>query len=253
MLRPVPAPQRPEGSLAADVPDPAEDAPHDLRAAAGRRLAYAHGDLVPTTGRDRRVGLAMKRGIDLAGASCGLVALSPLLGAVSVALLISDGRPILFRQVRAGMAGRPFRIVKFRTMQRDADRLRADLRRGNEVAGNAAFKLTNDPRVTRLGRFLRRTSIDELPQLWNVLRGDMSLVGPRPHPFDDVAGYADWHFQRLTMKPGLTGAWQISARTDPDFDHWVEQDLAYIREWSPWLDIRIILATIPALLRAEGR
>jgi len=246
MLLPVPAPQQSERPLAAD-------APQERRAAAGRQMAGVYGRLVPPVGRQRRFALAVKRGVDILGASCGLAALSPLLGTVSAALLVTDGRPILFRQVRAGIHGRPFVIVKFRTMQRDADRLRADLRQGNDVTGNAAFKLTNDPRVTRLGRFLRRTSIDELPQLWNVLRGDMSLVGPRPHPFDDVAGYADWHFQRLAMKPGLTGAWQISARTDPDFDHWVEQDLAYIREWSPWLDIRIILATIPALLRAEGR
>jgi len=127
------------------------------------------------------------------------------------------------------------------------------LRSRNEVAGGASFKLSDDPRISRSGRWLRRTSIDELPQLWNILIGDMSLVGPRPHPFDDVAGYSDWHFRRLSVKPGLTGLWQISARSNPDFDTWVNLDLEYIDSWSLALDLRIIAGTIPALLRTDGR
>jgi lipopolysaccharide/colanic/teichoic acid biosynthesis glycosyltransferase len=196
---------------------------------------------------------ALKRALDVVGASVGLVVLSPILAVAAAAILLDDGRPVLFRQPRAGLGGKSFVIAKFRTMGVDADHERAALRAHNEVAGGASFKLTNDPRVTRLGRFLRRTSIDELPQLWNVLRGDMSLVGPRPHPFDDLEGYADWHFRRLSVKPGLTGLWQIGGRTTPDFDRWTQLDLEYIDRWSLALDINIILRTIPALIRAEGR
>ncbi len=197
--------------------------------------------------------LGVKRAMDLAGAAVGLVLLSPLFAGVALLILAVDGRPVLFRQERAGRDGVPFRIVKFRTMRNGADAERAALRERNEVRGGASFKLTDDPRVSPLGRILRRTSIDELPQLWNVLVGEMSLVGPRPHPFDDVAGYADWHFRRLSVKPGVTGLWQVSARSDPDFDTWVRLDLDYIEHWSLALDIRILLGTIPALIRSEGR
>jgi lipopolysaccharide/colanic/teichoic acid biosynthesis glycosyltransferase len=196
---------------------------------------------------------AFKRGLDLVGAIGGLVVLGPVFAVITVAIWATDGRPVLFRQARAGLHGRPFDIAKFRTMGLGADAQRAGLRAQNEVAGGASFKLTHDPRITTMGRLLRRTSLDELPQLWNVLRGEMSLVGPRPHPFDDLEGYQEWHYARLAMKPGMTGIWQISARRDPDFDHWVGQDLEYIRTWSPWLDIKIILKTVPALLRADGR
>jgi lipopolysaccharide/colanic/teichoic acid biosynthesis glycosyltransferase len=138
-------------------------------------------------------------------------------------------------------------------MRRDADAMRGDLRSQNEVAGGASFKMSADPRITRFGRVLRRTSIDELPQLVNVLRGEMSLVGPRPHPFDDVAGYEPWHHGRFTMKPGITGLWQVAGRGDSDFDRWVELDLEYIREWSLVLDLRILARTLPAVLRSSGR
>jgi lipopolysaccharide/colanic/teichoic acid biosynthesis glycosyltransferase len=195
----------------------------------------------------------LKRALDVTGAAIGLVLLGPLLAAVAVLVRVIDGRPVLFVQERAGLDGVPFRIVKFRTMRIGADAERAELRARNEVAGGASFKLADDPRVTRSGRFLRRTSLDELPQLWNVLLGEMSLVGPRPHPFDDVAGYDDWHFRRLSVKPGLTGLWQVSARSNPDFDTWVRLDLEYIDSWSLGLDIRILAATIPALLRTDGR
>ena len=207
--------------------------------------------LVP--GPDRAVQLAVKRVLDIVGAVVGLVVTSPILLGAALAIMLTDGRPVLFWQERAGLNGRPFRIAKFRTMTRDADAMRADLRAFNEVSGGASFKMSNDPRITPLGRWLRRTSIDEFPQLWNVLRGDMSLVGPRPHPFDDVAGYDAWHRRRLSMKPGMTGLWQVGARRDTDFDRWVEQDLDYIDRWSLWLDLRVLMSTIPALLRAEGR
>jgi lipopolysaccharide/colanic/teichoic acid biosynthesis glycosyltransferase len=205
------------------------------------------------SGPDRELALAAKRLLDIVGSACGLIVLSPILLGVTVAIALRDGRPILFRQSRAGLNGRPFQIAKFRTMGRDADALRAELRAHNEIDGNASFKMTNDPRITPIGRFLRRTSLDELPQLWNVLKGEMSLVGPRPHPFDDVAGYDDWHRRRLSMKPGITGLWQIGARTEASFDRWVAKDLEYIDRWSLWLDLRVIIATVPALLRAEGR
>jgi exopolysaccharide biosynthesis polyprenyl glycosylphosphotransferase len=205
------------------------------------------------SGPDRDLGLAAKRLVDVAGATVGLILLAPLFAVVAILIRRSDGGSVLFRQPRAGLNGRPFEIVKFRTMTMDADAQRAELRAFNEIEGNASFKMTNDPRITKLGRFLRKTSIDELPQLWNVLRGEMSLVGPRPHPFDDVAGYDDWHRRRLSMKPGITGLWQIGGRTETSFDRWVEKDLEYIDRWSLWLDFRVIAETIPALLRTEGR
>jgi len=205
------------------------------------------------SGPDRELGLAVKRIVDVVGAIAGLIILSPLFLISAIVIKRGDGGPAIFRQWRAGLNGRPFQIVKFRTMTIDADAQRAALREQNEIEGNASFKITNDPRITRIGRFLRKTSIDELPQLWNVLRGEMSLVGPRPHPFDDVAGYDDWHRRRLSMKPGITGLWQIHGRTETSFDRWVQRDLEYIDRWSLWLDFRVIAETIPALIRSEGR
>jgi lipopolysaccharide/colanic/teichoic acid biosynthesis glycosyltransferase len=194
-----------------------------------------------------------KRLIDVAGAAIGLVMLAPLLAGTAVLIAAVDGRPVLFTQLRAGHHGEPFRVLKFRTMRRGADRQRNLLRGRNEITGGASFKLARDPRVTRLGRVLRKTSLDELPQLWNVLRGEMSLVGPRPHPFDDVAGYAGWHHRRLEMPPGMTGLWQISARSSRNFDEWVWLDVDYIEHWSIGLDMQILLRTLPAVLRVEGR
>jgi lipopolysaccharide/colanic/teichoic acid biosynthesis glycosyltransferase len=198
---------------------------------------------------------AAKRGLDVVGATVGLMALAPLFACVAAAIRVSDGKPALFRQRRAGLGGHPFLIVKFRTMRMGADAERAVLRaaNANEVAGGAAFKMTDDPRVTRVGRYLRRTSVDELPQLWNVLRGEMSLVGPRPHPYDDLAGYAPWHYGRLAVKPGLTGLWQIRGRSEADFDRWVAYDLEYIRTRTFLGDVSIIFRTIPAMIRRTGR
>jgi lipopolysaccharide/colanic/teichoic acid biosynthesis glycosyltransferase len=216
---------------------------------------------VPAVDADRRaparppgrVALAGKRAVDILGAGMLLVVLGPLLLATAVVIALVDGRPVLFRQLRAGLDERPFWIYKFRTMRVGADAERAALRAHNEVSGGASFKMTDDPRVTQLGRFLRRTSIDEFPQFINVLRGEMSLVGPRPHPFDDLAGYQPWHHARTAMKPGATGLWQVSSRRDPDFDRWVELDLEYIRSWSPLLDLKIMVRTIPAMIRRDGR
>jgi lipopolysaccharide/colanic/teichoic acid biosynthesis glycosyltransferase len=137
-------------------------------------------------------------------------------------------------------------------MIRDADKQIRQLEPFNEVRGSA-FKITQDPRLTRTGSVLRRTSLDELPQLWNVLRGEMSLVGPRPPLPEEVAGYDVWHRRRLSMKPGITGLWQVSARDNPDFDQWVERDLEYIDRWSLWLDLKIMARTVPAVVNQQGR
>jgi exopolysaccharide biosynthesis polyprenyl glycosylphosphotransferase len=212
------------------------------------------GFIVRSFGHDghREVSLAVKRMIDMIGASIGLLVLSPLLAAVAVAISLTDGSPTLFRQERVGLHGRPFMMLKFRTMVVDAEQRLDEVRHMNERNG-AAFKATNDPRITSIGRFLRRTSIDELPQLWNVLTGSMSLVGPRPPLPDEVAEYDVWHRRRLSMKPGITGLWQVEARHEPDFDRWVEHDLVYIDGWSIWLDLKILARTIPALLAHGGR
>ncbi len=202
------------------------------------------------SGPDRVLALAFKRTLDIAGSLLALVVLSPVFAAVAIAIRRHDGGAALFRQVRVGLHGRPFEVVKFRTMTVDAEA------RYDEVVGlsdtrGAAFKMTNDPRITPVGRFLRRTSLDELPQFLNVLRGEMSLVGPRPAPPREVQGYDLWHRRRLSMKPGITGLWQVTARQSDDFEERAELDLAYIDRWSLWLDAQILLRTIPAAF--EGR
>jgi exopolysaccharide biosynthesis polyprenyl glycosylphosphotransferase len=190
----------------------------------------------------------VKRLFDLVVAGLAIVVASPFLLAIAAWIRVRDGSPVLFRQVRVGLHGREFKVLKFRTMVRDAED------RYDEVVGMSdarAFKVTNDPRITPIGRFLRRTSLDELPQLWNVLKGEMSLVGPRPAPPREVAGYDLWHRRRLSMKPGITGLWQVSARTSDDFDDRAQLDLSYIDRWSLWLDLKILVRTVPAAL--EGR
>jgi exopolysaccharide biosynthesis polyprenyl glycosylphosphotransferase len=199
----------------------------------------------------REVGLLLKRLIDIMGAAAGLLLLSPLLIATAIVLRVREGPPVLFRQTRVGLHGREFQMVKFRTMVPDADEMLDEVLHLNERSG-AAFKASEDPRVTGTGRWLRKTSIDELPQLWNVLTGSMSLVGPRPPLPREVAEYDIWHRRRLSMKPGITGLWQIEARHEPDFDRWVEHDLVYIDGWSLWLDLKILLRTVPALFAHGG-
>jgi exopolysaccharide biosynthesis polyprenyl glycosylphosphotransferase len=196
--------------------------------------------------------LAAKRSIDVALASLLLVLGLPIIVAIALAIKITSGGTVLYRQTRCGLNGRLFTLYKFRTMEEGAHEKRRDLLALNEMTG-PAFKLRRDPRVTWLGRFLRRFSLDELPQLWNVLKGEMSLVGPRPPIPEEVAQYQPWQRRRLAMKPGLTCLWQISGRSDnPDFNQWMQLDLEYIDSWSPTLDVKILLKTIPVVLSGRG-
>ncbi|MEX1156516.1 MAG: sugar transferase, partial [Chloroflexota bacterium] len=217
---------------------PLDDIPVSLPG--GRIEEFDRGKVLSLVyGPDRIAGLVVKRLLDIVLSSAALVALTPLFVFVAVTIIASDGRPVLFRQIRVGLNGRPFPVVKFRTMTRDAEERLAELEALNEIRG-PAFKVTRDPRLTRVGRILRKTSMDELPQLWNVLRGQMSLVGPRPPLPREVSAYDLWHRRRLSMKPGITGLWQVAARGEDDFDKWVELDLAYIDRWSVWLDLKIM-------------
>lgn len=197
--------------------------------------------------------LLVKQVVDYTLASLLLVLLSPLLVLIAVAVKLTSPGPVLYRQVRSGLNGRSFLMLKFRSMRSDAEQRQAELAARNEMRG-PVFKVTNDPRVTPLGRLLRRHSLDELPQLWNVLRGEMSLVGPRPLPIEEVKRFdRETHRRRLSVKPGLTCLWQIGGRNEiADFADWVRLDLAYIDQWSLWLDFKILLATIPAALFGRG-
>lgn len=196
-------------------------------------------------------GLFAKRLIDIVGSTAALTVLSPVLVAIGVAIRLDSPGPALYRSPRVGKKGERFICYKFRTMVPEADVLKGQLRHLNEREG-PTFKITNDPRITRLGKFLRKYSLDELPQLWNVLRGDMSLVGPRPHPLDDCQQYALDHLRRLEVKPGITGLWQVAARKHPSFDTNMRLDLEYIDNWNLWLDTKILLRTLPAALSGSG-
>ena len=196
--------------------------------------------------------LGVRRVLDILLATAAVVVLSPLMLLVALAIKVtSPGGPIFYRQTRAGLRGRQFEVLKFRSMVPGAETLKPALEPYNEMDG-PAFKIANDPRVTAIGAFLRRTSIDELPQLWNVLRGNMSWVGPRPVPVEEAARYEPWQRRRLSMKPGLTCLWQVSGRNELSFDEWMRLDLEYIDNWSLWLDAKILLKTIPAVLSGRG-
>ncbi|HIC88075.1 MAG TPA: undecaprenyl-phosphate glucose phosphotransferase, partial [Anaerolineae bacterium] len=186
--------------------------------------------------------LVMKRLMDVTIASTGLILLAPLMLLLAIAIRLDSPGPVLFRQTRVGKDGKHFSLYKFRSMVHGAERERERLRALNEATG-PVFKIRDDPRITRIGRLLRRTSLDELPQLYNVLRGEMSLVGPRPALPEEVAQYREWHKKRLAVTPGLTGLWQVSGRSDLTFDEMMLLDIYYAENWSPALDIRIILRT----------
>ncbi len=190
--------------------------------------------------------------LDRVLAAVGLLVLSPLFLLVGILIKISSPGPVLFRQARYGLNGRIFTLFKFRTMVVDAEKMREDLKAANEMDG-PVFKIKEDPRVTGIGRLLRKTSFDELPQLINVLRGEMSLVGPRPPIPSEVKEYDHWQRRRLSMKPGLTCIWQVSGRNDVSFEEWMRMDLAYIDRWSLLLDVKLLLKTLPAVLLGTGR
>jgi exopolysaccharide biosynthesis polyprenyl glycosylphosphotransferase len=197
------------------------------------------------------VDFALKRAFDLIGATLLLILLSPLLLALALAVRVSSRGPILYRSTRRGIGQRPFPCLKFRTMHSDAEEHQADLEELNEATG-ALFKIREDPRLTRVGTFLRRFSLDELPQLINVLRGEMSLVGPRPLPQRDYDMLEDWHRKRYLVLPGITGLWQVSGRSELDFDDLVHLDFIYLEHWSLALDLTILLKTIPAVISRRG-
>jgi exopolysaccharide biosynthesis polyprenyl glycosylphosphotransferase len=205
-----------------------------------------------TTTPSNEAQLALKRALDVAVSLLVLALAGPVIGIAALAIRYTSPGSVLFKQKRIGLNGRMFTLYKFRTMIEDAHARREEVAHLNEMNG-PAFKAKADPRVTPVGRFLRRFSLDEIPQLWNVLKGDMSLVGPRPPIPEEVASYHRWHRRRLSMKPGLTCLWQISGRNDiQDFDSWMKLDLQYIDNWSPSLDFKILLRTIPAVLSGKG-
>jgi exopolysaccharide biosynthesis polyprenyl glycosylphosphotransferase len=219
-----------------------------------RHVNQVEGEVLLRNGKDSldSWGATLKRCFDVVGASILLVCFSPVLIAAAVAIKMTSGSPILFTQERVGLHKRTFRIYKFRTMVPDAEKRQAELAAQNEVSG-PVFKIRKDPRITRVGNFLRKTSIDEVPQLLNVIKGDMSLVGPRPLPLRDYAGFSeDSHRRRLSVRPGITCSWQIEGRNSIPFDQWMRLDLQYIDKWSFWLDVRILLKTVPAVLKGSG-
>jgi exopolysaccharide biosynthesis polyprenyl glycosylphosphotransferase len=196
--------------------------------------------------------LIAKRWIDFCGSAVLLFAMAPIFAIVAMLIKLDSPGPIFFRQERVGLNKRRFRLFKFRTMVDGADKQQQMLERLNEAKG-PVFKIKDDPRITRMGKLLRRFSIDELPQLFNVLRGEMSLVGPRPLPVRDIERIdIQWHKRRLSMKPGVTCLWQVNGRSDVSFDYWVQMDLEYIDKWSLGLDMKILAKTIPAVLRGSG-
>lgn len=220
------------------------------RPAAGQAVGdgyihYVSVDAKPTQ-------LALKRLFDIVSSAAALWVLLPLFAAVAVIIKLTSRGPVLFKQQRVGLHGKPFNMLKFRSMVVNAEELKAALAKQNEMGGGVVFKMKNDPRVTRIGRFIRKFSIDELPQLINVLRGDMSVVGPRPPIAPEVAKYEAWQRRRLSVRPGLTCIWQVSGRNQISFEEWMYLDMQYIDHWSLKNDINLILKTVPVVLTGRG-
>ena len=184
-----------------------------------------------------------KRTIDIIGAGLGLILLSPIIAIVACAVKFTSKGPIFFSQKRVGKNGELFEMYKFRSMVVNAEELKEDLEEQNEMSG-PMFKIKDDPRITKVGKFIRKTSIDELPQLWNVLKGDMSLVGPRPSLPKEVEQFDNWMFKRLSVRPGLTCYWQVSGRNNIDFEDWMKLDCRYVDERNLWIDIKLIFKTV---------
>ncbi len=200
---------------------------------------------------DSELRLFFKRIFDVVLSFAALIAFSPVLLCIAAMIRTTSPGPVLFRQTRCGLGGRRFMLYKFRSMINNAEQMRAELHQLNELDG-PVFKISDDPRITTVGRWLRRFSLDELPQLWNILRGDMSFVGPRPAVPEEVEQYEDWQRRRLRMRPGLTCTWVLEGRNHVDFNRWMQLDLTYIDNWSLWLDFKIFLRTIPVVLSGRG-
>ncbi len=226
-----------------------------LYEAVGQRATIDYMGEIPVMSLYREpvpaLGSVVKRTLDILGSLFGLVVLMPLLVAIAIIIKWDSAGPAFYRCCRMGKKGKRFVCYKFRTMVTNADSLKDSLRHLNEREG-AIFKISQDPRITHVGKVLRKYSLDELPQLWNVLRGDMSLVGPRPHPMDDYGQYGLQHMRRLDVTPGITGLWQVTARRDPSFERSVELDIEYIETWSLWMDFNILFKTVSAVLCGEG-
>jgi exopolysaccharide biosynthesis polyprenyl glycosylphosphotransferase len=197
------------------------------------------------------IGLMLKRVLDILVSSLLLVALFPLLMVIAIAIKLDSRGPVFYSAERIGKKGRRFRCTKFRTMTRDADKRRAEMMHLNERDA-VLFKITNDPRITRVGRFLRKYSLDELPQFFNVLKGEMSVVGPRPPLASEVEEYKLSYLRRLDVNPGITGLWQVQARQDPSFDSYISLDVHYIENWNLWLDLKIMVRTIGVVIQGTG-
>ena len=227
----------------------------DLFDVRGSQMSMGEMDGLPmlsfTSAPTDEVALLFKRAFDVLSSGVALLLLSPAFLATAVAVKLDSPGPIFFRQTRVGKNGRPFKLLKFRSMHIDAEARLESLRAQNEASG-PVFKMKNDPRVTRVGRFIRRTSLDELPQFLNVFSGEMSIVGPRPPVPAEVKQYQRWQRRRLSVKPGITCTWQVSGRSNISFDQWMKLDLEYIDTWSLWQDIRICFRTVPAVLLSRG-
>lgn len=191
----------------------------------------------------KRIYEISKRAIDIIGAGSGLLLLSPVIAIVACAVKFTSKGPIFFSQKRVGKNGKIFEMYKFRSMVVNAEELKEKLAHQNEMSG-PMFKMKDDPRVTNVGKFIRKTSLDELPQLWNVLKGDMSLVGPRPSLPKEVKQFEEWMYKRLTIKPGLTCYWQVSGRNNIDFEDWMKLDISYVEDRNLWIDIKLIFKTV---------
>ena len=208
-------------------------------------------ELDPSKVNGRLVYHTVKRGFDILASGVALVLLSPLFGILTVKIKKEDGGPAFYSQTRIGKNGKPFKMWKFRSMIVNADKMVKQLEEQNEIDG-AMFKIKDDPRVTKIGHVIRKYSLDELPQLWNVLKGDMSLVGPRPPLPMEVADYTPYDKLRLTVTPGCTGLWQVTKRNDADFDEMVELDLEYINKSSLWFDFKILLKTVGVVIHPNS-
>jgi exopolysaccharide biosynthesis polyprenyl glycosylphosphotransferase len=221
------------------------------RAKPANESAISDGYVHYTSVQHKPVQIVLKRAIDIVASSCALVVLAPLLIGTAIAIKLTSRGPVLFRQERVGLHSRGFDMLKFRSMVQNAEELKAKLASMNEQGG-PVFKMRHDPRITNIGRFIRKYSIDELPQLINVLRGDMSIVGPRPPLPSEVAKYEAWQRRRLSVRPGLTCVWQVSGRNSIGFEEWMLLDMRYIDHWSLAQDFQLILKTLPVVLTGRG-